>query len=107
MPGRDLQQCSWEEAASLLGVNLGAGDDELRAAYLEKVRRHPPDREPEQFERIRDAYERLRDPTLRARQVLDGPEPGLPLPRLLEGVKPTRAFIGTGLWLDVLKENRS
>lgn len=106
MPGQDLSQATWEEAASLLGVEVGAGDDALRAAYLEKVRQHPPDREPEQFERIRDAYERLRDPTLRARQVLEGPDPFLPLPRLLDDVRPTRTFVGPGPWLDALKEKR-
>lgn len=96
----------WEEAAALLGVMAGAGDEVLRAAYLEKVRQHPPDRDPDLFECIRDAYEQLRDPALRARQVLDGPSPALPLPALLDGLKPARRFVGPGPWLDVLKENR-
>lgn len=107
MRGRDLPAGAWDEAASLLGVEVGAGDEALRAAYLEQVRRHPPDREPESFERIRDAYERLRDPALRARQVLAGPDPGLPLPCLLDEHAPSRAFVGPGPWLDVLKETRS
>lgn len=97
----------WEEARARLGVQPGASDEAVRAAYLEKVRQHPPDREPEQFERIRDAYEQLRDPALRARQVLDGPDPTQPLPSLLDGIKPARCFVGVKPWLDVLKENRS
>ncbi len=100
-------QFTWEQAAALLGVPSGATDKALRRAYLEQVQAHPPDREPEQFERIRDAYEQLRDPALRARQVLDGPDPALPLPSLLDGLKPNRRFVGSGPWMNVLKENRS
>ena len=39
-------------------------DDEavVRARYLELVREFPPDREPERFAEIREAYDRLRDP---------------------------------------------
>lgn len=107
MRARPTAKLDWEEAAALLGVKAGASEEVLRAAYLEQVRQHPPDREPDQFERIRDAYEQMRDPALRARQVLDGPSPTLPLPSLLGSLKPARQFVGLGPWLDVLKENRS
>ncbi len=46
----------------LLGISQNATDEEIRAAYLLKVRECPPDRAPEKFEKIRDAYEILRDP---------------------------------------------
>lgn len=98
---------SFEEAAALLEVASGAGDDELRRAYLQQLQAHPPDRDPELFEQIRDAYEQLRDPALRARQILQGPDPALPLPSLLEGFKPQRRFVGSGPWMNLLKENRS
>ncbi len=97
---------SFEQAAALLGVGRGAGDEALRRAYLEQVQAHPPDRDPERFEHIRDAYEQLRDPALRARQILDGPDPAMPLPSFLEGVKPQRRFVGSGPWMNVLKEKR-
>ena len=42
----------------VLGVNQDAGEEEIRAAYVRKVKEHPPDRTPEEFERIRDAYDR-------------------------------------------------
>jgi len=51
----------------VLGISRDATDEEIRAAYLLKVREHPPDRSPEQFEQIRDAYEVLRDPRRRLR----------------------------------------
>ena len=106
MVGRDEPKLTWDEARAVLGVSTGATEAEVRAAYLERVRLHPPDREPEQFERVRDAYEQLRDPRLRARQALEGPDPAAPLATLFEGVKPTRRFAGPGPWLAVLKERR-
>lgn len=107
MRTRNSAKLGWEEAAARLGVQPGADDEALRAAYLEKVRQHPPDREPDLFESIRDAYEQLRDPALRAGQVLDGSNPAQPLPTLLDGIKPARRFVGVKPWMDVLKENRS
>src|SRR5438105_806680 len=95
-----------DDAATLLGVSIEATEEQLRAAYLEQVCQHPPDRDPDHFERIRDAYDRLRDPRLRAQQVLSGPDPAAPLTKLLEGVHPRRKFVGPGPWLDVLKEKR-
>jgi DnaJ-class molecular chaperone len=95
-----------EDAAALLGVAVSATDEELRAAYLEKVRLHPPDREPELFERARDAYDLLRNPTIRARQVLHSPR-AIPLAGVLEGTKAGRRFVGPAPWLAVLKETRS
>ncbi len=50
------------DSGEVLGVNQDAGEEEIRAAYVRKVKEHPPDRSPEEFERIRDAYESLRDP---------------------------------------------
>ena len=47
------------EPTEILGVSADATDDEIRTAYLSKVQEHPPDRSPEQFELIRDAYEAL------------------------------------------------
>jgi hypothetical protein len=43
----------------VLGVSPGASLDEIRQAYWEQVRAHPPERDPEAFKRIRAAYEQL------------------------------------------------
>jgi len=95
-----------EHAAQTLGVSASAAEQELRAAYLDKVRQHPPDRDPEGFERIRDAYDQLRDPDVRARAILQGPDPSAPLTALLDGL-PGRVFVGSQPWLDLLKEKRA
>jgi len=94
-------------AAALLGVEIHAGLDDLRAAYLKKVQQHPPDRDPELFEQIRDAYEQMRNPDVRAAAVMQGPEPAAPLHQLLQGLNATRAFVGSQLWVQLLKEKRA
>jgi curved DNA-binding protein CbpA len=93
-----------EDPARILDVLPGASDEEIRAAYLRKVKEYPPDRAPAEFERVRDAYETLRDPR---RRTLDRLFSGDPLPRfetLLDACQPRRRFVGPKPWLAVLKE---
>ena len=78
-------------------------DDAIREAYLRAVKDHPPDRDPAAFERIRDAYEVLKDPRRRAQLVLEA-DPLEPFAALAEGRRPARAFAGTEAWLAVLRE---
>jgi hypothetical protein len=47
-----------DEALRVLGIDADPGAD-VRRAYLRKLREHPPERDPEGFQRIRAAYERL------------------------------------------------
>jgi len=94
-----------ESPYEVLGIAEEAGADEVRAAYLRKVKEFPPERAPAQFERVRDAYEALRDPRSRARNLLFGGR-GLPdLHHLLEGRRAQRRFVGPKPWLAALKEN--
>ena len=87
----------------VLGISQNATDEEIRAAYLLKVREYPPDRAPEQFERIRDAYETLRDPRRRVRHRLFSVDPTVPLVSLFTDEARPRRFVGLGPWLEVLK----
>jgi preprotein translocase subunit Sec63 len=48
----------------VLGVDRDADDEAIRRRYLELVRQHPPERAPERFAEIREAYDRLRDPII-------------------------------------------
>ncbi len=48
-----------------MGLARNAGETEIRHRYLELVRQHPPDRDPERFAAIHQAYEALRDPSRR------------------------------------------
>ena len=61
-PEKQERQAQIMDPTEVLGVGQDAGEEEIRAAYVRKVKEHPPDRSPEEFERIRDAYDSLRDP---------------------------------------------
>lgn len=87
----------------ILGVESNAGDEEIRAAYLKKVKEFPPDRAPAEFERIRDAYETLRDPRKRARAMFSNHESSAPLVSLIAGRNVPRLFAGPQQWREVLK----
>ncbi len=54
----------------ILGVSASAGSDEIRRRYLELVRRHSPDRDPERFAEIRAAYDELSDPVHQLQKLL-------------------------------------
>ncbi len=54
----------------ILGVAPEADDEEIRRAYLQLVQKFPPDREPERFRRIREAYDTLKDARSRMKYKL-------------------------------------
>jgi curved DNA-binding protein CbpA len=64
-----------------LGIERTAPEEEIKRAYFRLVRQFPPEREPEQFQRIRAAYELLRDPDQRAQVDLFLLQPPPPLPK--------------------------
>ena len=44
-----------------LGLEPGATDDDIRKRYLELVKTHPPEHDPQRFQDITQAYERIKD----------------------------------------------
>ena len=58
------------DPCEVLGVAPDADEEQVRQRYLELVRSHPPDREPQRFAEIQAAYERLRDPEARLHALL-------------------------------------
>jgi curved DNA-binding protein CbpA len=89
----------------ILGISPDATTEEIRAAYVRKVRENPPDRKPEAFEQIRDAYRYLGDPRRRAQERLLSGDPLAPTGSILEGVLPERRFVGPEAWLRGIKES--
>jgi curved DNA-binding protein CbpA len=55
---------------AVLGLPSDCDDETIRRRYLELVRRHSPEHDPERFTAIRSAYEALRDQTTRLRYRL-------------------------------------
>lgn len=57
----------------VLGVAATATAEEARAAYLDAVRRHPPDRAPERFRRLHAAIRAFTDPLEAAAAAFEPP----------------------------------
>jgi curved DNA-binding protein CbpA len=88
----------------VLGVGEDATDEQIRAAYLNKLKQFPPDRSPAEFEQVRDAYEFLRDRRQRFRHFLVSIDPLAPLDTVFGSGLSERKFVGPEPWLAVLKE---
>jgi curved DNA-binding protein CbpA len=59
-----------EDPYAVLGIERGAGAEDVRRAYFRLVRVHTPEAHPEEFKRVRAAYEALRSPLRRAELAL-------------------------------------
>ena len=89
---------------ALLGIEPGASDEEIRAAYRDAVKRHPPDRDPQGFTRLNEAFAALRDPRARAQERLLGPSPLRDLVELQDLLRASkRPPAGPALWLDLIR----
>lgn len=104
MKGNDTVLKAGESPAAILGVSEDATEDEIRKAYLRGVKEHPPERDAEKFEKVRDAYRILRDPRNRIRHWILSADPEAPVASILRGCRQRRRFAGPKPWLAVLKE---
>lgn len=59
-----------EDPYAVLGLDGSATAEEVRQAYFRLVRVHTPEAHPEEFKRVRAAYETLRSPLRRAELAL-------------------------------------
>ena len=87
----------------VLNVAPDAGEEEIRAAYLRKVKEFPPDRAPEEFEQIRNAFEALGDPRKRALALFQDPGYDAPLTAVVDERAARRLFAGPQVWREALK----
>lgn len=88
----------------LLGVDETASDAEIRAAYQKATLAHPPDRDPIAFQRIRDAWEAIRDENARLELRLFGPPCFKSFLEVLDEVGEEKRYVGPGPWIATLKE---
>lgn len=54
-----------ENYYKILGTTAKIGQGRIREKYIAAVKKHPPETDPEMFEKIREAYETLKDPVKR------------------------------------------
>ncbi len=59
-----------DDPFEILGVGHTATDVEIRRRYLELIKQHPPERDPERFREIHQAYEFAKDPLRLAERLL-------------------------------------
>jgi tetratricopeptide (TPR) repeat protein len=57
-------------AYRILQIPKESTDDEIKHAYIQLVKKHPPEIEPDKFIQVRKAYENLKDPVKRAHEDL-------------------------------------
>ncbi|MBI5153706.1 tetratricopeptide repeat protein [Candidatus Poribacteria bacterium] len=55
-------------AYAILGLQKGAGDQEIKMAYVEMVKKYDPEKHTDRFMVIQDAYNRLKEPKKRAKE---------------------------------------
>jgi len=79
------------DAIQMLGLESFPSPEQIRAAYLHRVKLFPPDREPERFREIHAAYQILNDPLAQAKQMLDPPSRQVDLMQVIEGLSQRKA----------------
>jgi DnaJ-class molecular chaperone len=50
-----------------LDIPPGSSDEIIREAYIRLIKKHPPEKDPEVFQKINNAYEAIKDKRSRAR----------------------------------------
>jgi hypothetical protein len=74
----------FREAREILGVGVDCDAAAIKRAWRKAAAESPPDRDPERFRQVRQAYELLTDPMDRAVHMLSHPVPFVPPPALPE-----------------------
>ena len=82
----------------ILGVDPRAGDETIRKRYLTLIRKFPPEKAPEQFQRITKAYEALKSRRARIENQIFGPIETVSTARALgalgDACRPQRKVVG-------------
>jgi curved DNA-binding protein CbpA len=65
-----VMETTQQDPYAVLGLEPSASAEQVRQAYFRLVRQYTPEAHPEQFKRVRAAYETLRSPARRAEQAV-------------------------------------
>lgn len=60
-----MPQTENESYYKILGTTANISQRRIKEKYISSVKKHPPETDPEQFEKVREAYETLKDPSKR------------------------------------------
>jgi curved DNA-binding protein CbpA len=71
----------------LLEVTPDTTDEVVRLSYLDKIKEHPPDRDPRGFEQVRSAYEQIKDSRARLEFLLFDPACGDTIEDIIKDVQ--------------------
>lgn len=82
-----MESSGMSDPYTILGLARGCDEADVRRRYLELVRQHPPDRAPERFVEIHQAYEKLRDPVVRVESKLFDLESGGSMATIIADVR--------------------
>ncbi len=81
-----------------LGLDIGASDEEIRKRYLELIKLHTPEKDPDRFQKITRAYEKISSSRRRIRTklfgTLDEKDPETVLLELCRAKKTGRRRVG-------------
>jgi len=93
---------------TVLGVQPEDSDEAIRQNYLKAVRQYPPDRHPDDFRRVHEAYERIKDEESRLAFLLFDPTQGETLDDLIaeEACKTSTPRMGLSTLLKLLDQRR-
>ncbi len=83
---------------TLLGVSINTTDEEIRAAYVKKLRGISPETEPERFEALRNAFRLIKDPIWRTFMTI-GIQKTLSVQGLVDSATKERGYAGPDAWL--------
>jgi curved DNA-binding protein CbpA len=90
-----------------LEISEDASQEDIRKAYLKKVHQFSPEKYPEKFQAIVEAYELVKDQTARAKLKLfgiSGRKKHLTFASLVGQGAPKRSRAGMSAWLKVIRE---
>lgn len=93
----------WNTPHAILGIAPNAGAKAARAAYLDLIRAHPPDRSPRRFAEISQAYEEFIKPEERINRLLFETDMDHAISELINQIDSTPNHTGPIPWIEALK----
>jgi curved DNA-binding protein CbpA len=81
-------------------------DEEVRNAYISLIREYPPDRSPEKFQEVREAFEEIKHERDRIKRYLAFPRTIDNLSDIIPDKKPERNLLPRSVWNKIIKNKR-